>query len=135
MVVLDSYRGHLTKGVKEKFRELNCVPAIIPSGCTAEVQPLDVSINKSFKASIRQQYQKWFQEEGQEQLTRAAVPANLIKRAFLSCGISNALDGSEDGLAMAHWRSQLTAEVDVDDSIIADGFFGNNCHVPESDEE
>ncbi|CAI7733269.1 unnamed protein product [Closterium sp. NIES-53] len=127
MVVLDSYCGHLTEGVKEKFRELNCVPAIIPSGCTAEVQPLDVSINKSFKASVRQQYQKWFQEEGQEQLTRATVPADLIKHAFLTCGISNALDGSEDGLAMAHRRSQLTAEVDVDDSIIADGFFGNNC--------
>ncbi|CAI7877289.1 unnamed protein product [Closterium sp. NIES-54] len=71
MVVLDSYRGHLTGAVKEKFRELNCVPAIIPSGYTAEVQPLNVSINKSFKASVRQQYQKWFKEEGQEQLTRA----------------------------------------------------------------
>ncbi|CAI7887378.1 unnamed protein product [Closterium sp. NIES-54] len=47
----------------------------------------------------------------------------------------NALDGSEDCLAMAHRRSQLTAEVDVDDSIIADGFFGNNCQEPESDEE
>ncbi|CAI7735763.1 unnamed protein product [Closterium sp. NIES-54] len=155
MVVLDSYRGHLTEAVKEKFRELNCVPAIISSGCTAEIQPLDVSINKSFKASVRQQYQKWFQEECQEQLTKAgnlnkpppevvmrwisrawkAVPADLIKRAFLTCGISNALDGSEDGLAMAHRRSQLTAEVDVDDSIIADGFFGNNCQEPESDED
>ncbi|CAI7885863.1 unnamed protein product [Closterium sp. NIES-54] len=155
MVVLDSYRGHLTEGVKEKFRELDCVPAVIPSGCTVEVQPLDVSINKSFKASVRQQYQKWFREVGQEQLTRAGnlkkpppkvivrwisrawktVPAELIKRAFLTCGISNALDGSEDGLAMAHRRSQLTAEVDVDDSIIADGFFGNNCQEPESDEE
>ncbi|CAI7771391.1 unnamed protein product [Closterium sp. NIES-54] len=155
MVVLDSYRDHLTEAVKEKFRELNCVPAIIPSGCTAEVQPLDVSINNSFKVSVRQQYQKRFQEEGQEQLTRAgnlnkpppevvvrwisrawkAVPADLIKRAFLTCGISNALDGSEDGLAMAHRRSHLTAEVDVDDSIIADGFFGNNCQELESDEE
>ncbi|CAI7756452.1 unnamed protein product [Closterium sp. NIES-53] len=134
MVVLDSYRGHLTEVVKEKYRELNCVPAIIPSGCMAEVQLLDVSVNKSFKASVRQQYQKWFEEEGQEQLTRA-VPADLIKRTFLTCGITNALNGSEDGLAMAHRRSQLAAEVDVDDSIIADGFFGNNCQEPESDEE
>ncbi|CAI7878696.1 unnamed protein product [Closterium sp. NIES-53] len=37
MLVLDSYRGHLTEEVKEKLREMNCVPAIIPSGCTAEV--------------------------------------------------------------------------------------------------
>ncbi|CAI7922473.1 unnamed protein product [Closterium sp. NIES-53] len=54
MLVLDSYRGHLTEEVKEKLREMNCVPAIIPSGCTAEVQPLDACINKSFKASVRQ---------------------------------------------------------------------------------
>ncbi|CAI7905586.1 unnamed protein product [Closterium sp. NIES-54] len=47
----------------------------------------------------------------------------------------NALDDSEDGLAMAHRRSHLTAEVDVDDSIIADGFFGNNCQEPKSGEE
>ncbi|CAI7787544.1 unnamed protein product [Closterium sp. NIES-54] len=63
------------------------------------------------------------------------VPANLIKRTFLTSGISNAVDGSEDGLAMAHRRSQLTTDVDVDDSIITDGFFGNNCQEPESDEE
>ncbi|CAI7734375.1 unnamed protein product [Closterium sp. NIES-53] len=56
-----------------------------------------------------------------------AVPAELIKKAFLTCGISNALDGSEDKLAMAHRRSQLTHEVDVDDEIHADGFWGNNC--------
>ncbi|CAI7871164.1 unnamed protein product [Closterium sp. NIES-53] len=155
MLVLDFYRGHLTEEVKEKLCEMNCVPAIIPSGCTAEVQPLDVSINKSFKASVRQQYQRWFEAKGQEQLTAAgnlkkpspevvpwwvsqawkAVPANLINHAFLTCGISNQLDGSEDGLAMAHRRSQLTAEVDVDDDIIADCLFGNNCQEPESDKE
>ncbi|CAI7810235.1 unnamed protein product [Closterium sp. NIES-54] len=50
-------------------------------------------------------------------------------------GVRNALHGSEDGLAMAHRRSQLTAELDVDDSIIADGFFGNNGQEPESDEK
>ncbi|CAI7778763.1 unnamed protein product, partial [Closterium sp. NIES-53] len=68
-------------------------------------------------------------------LCLTAVPANLIKRTFLTSGISNAVDGSEDGLAMAHRRSQLTTDVDVDDSIITDGFFGNNCQEPESDEE
>ncbi|CAI7913899.1 unnamed protein product [Closterium sp. NIES-54] len=118
MVVLDLYRCHLTEGVKEKFRELNCVPTIIPSGCTAEVQPLDVCINKSFKASILCDFvgagnlKKPPPEVVVRWISRAwkAVPVDFIKRAFLTCGISNALDGSEDGLAMAHKRSQLTAE-------------------------
>ncbi|CAI7732080.1 unnamed protein product [Closterium sp. NIES-53] len=62
-----------------------------------------------------------------------AVPADLIKKSFLTCGISNALDGSEDHLVMAHRRSQLSHEVEVDDDIQADGFWGNNSTEPESD--
>ncbi|CAI7770477.1 unnamed protein product [Closterium sp. NIES-54] len=54
LLVLDSYRGHLTKEVKKKFAEYNIVPAVIPAGCTAEVQLLDVAINKSFKALVQQ---------------------------------------------------------------------------------
>ncbi|CAI7793697.1 unnamed protein product [Closterium sp. NIES-54] len=64
-----------------------------------------------------------------------AMPPELKKKAFLTNGISNELDGSEDGLNMAHRRSQLTHEVDVDDEIIANGFFGNNCEEPESDND
>ncbi|CAI7867776.1 unnamed protein product [Closterium sp. NIES-53] len=155
MLVLDSYRGHLTKEVKARFAALNIVPAVIPAGCTADVQPLDVSMNKSFKASVLQQYQSWFEADGMNTLTPAGnikkpppevvlkwisrawkvVPADLIKKSFLTCGISNALDGSEDHLVMAHWRSQLSHEVEVDDDIQADGFWGNNSTEPESDVE
>ncbi|CAI7871951.1 unnamed protein product [Closterium sp. NIES-53] len=138
LLVLDSYRGHLTKEVKKKIAEYHIVPAVIPAECTAEVQPLNVAINKSFKASVQQQQHqetasvsklKWVSKVWR------AMPAKLIKKAFLTCGISNALDGSEDKLAMAHRRSQLTHEVDVDDEIQADGFWGNKCQEPESDEE
>ncbi|CAI7843731.1 unnamed protein product, partial [Closterium sp. NIES-53] len=155
MLVLDSYRGHLTKDVKARFAALNIVPAVIPAGCVADVQPLDVSVNKSFKASVRQQYQSWFEADGMNILTRAgnikkpppevvlkwisrawkAVSADLIKKSFLTCGISNALDGSEDHMVMAHRRSQLSHEVEVDDDIQADGFWGNNSTEPESDVE
>ncbi|CAI7798816.1 unnamed protein product [Closterium sp. NIES-53] len=51
---------------------------------------------------------------------------------FLDC---NALDGSEDHLVMAHWRSQLSYEVEVDDDIQVDGLWGNNSTEPESDVE
>ncbi|CAI7827898.1 unnamed protein product [Closterium sp. NIES-54] len=156
MLVLDSYRGHLTKEVKARFAALTIVPAVILAGCTADVQPLDVSVNKSFKESVRQQYQSWFEADGMNTLTPAderghkppsevvlkwiswawkAVPADLIKISFLTCGISNAFDGSEDHLVMAHRRSQLSHEVEVDDDIQADGFWGNNSTEPESDVE
>ncbi|CAI7812513.1 unnamed protein product [Closterium sp. NIES-54] len=155
MLVLDSYRGHLSKEIKARFVALNIVSAVIPAGCTADVQPLDVSVNKSFKTSVRQQYQSWFEADGMNILTPAgnikkphlavvlkwisrvwkAVPVDLIKKAFLTCGISNALDGSEDHLVMAHQRSQLSHEVEVDGYIQADRFWGNNATEPESDVE
>ncbi|CAI7820558.1 unnamed protein product, partial [Closterium sp. NIES-53] len=64
-----------------------------------------------------------------------AVPTDLNKKAFLSGGISNALDESDDNLAMAHRRGQLSHEVDVDDDITANSFWGKNCPKPESDNE
>ncbi|CAI7800403.1 unnamed protein product [Closterium sp. NIES-54] len=134
MLVLDSYHGHLTKEVKARFTALNLVPAVILAGSTPDVQPIDVSVNKSFKA---RKIKKPPPEVVLKWISRAwkAVPADLIKKSFLTCGITNALDGSEDHMVMAHRRSQLSHEVEVDDDIQADGFRGNNSTNPESDVE
>ncbi|CAI7814334.1 unnamed protein product, partial [Closterium sp. NIES-54] len=140
---------------------LNIVPAVIPAGCTSEIQPLDVAVNRSFKAAVRQLYQVWFESEGVECLTERvfpcvagnickpppelmlkwiskawkAVPKELIQRSFLTCGISNALDGSHDNLCMQHRRDAVKGEVELDDEIAADGFCCNNVEEPESDGE
>ncbi|CAI7869372.1 unnamed protein product [Closterium sp. NIES-53] len=156
LLVLDSYHGHLTPEVKKKFGELNLVPAVIPAGCTSEIQPLDIAVNRSFKAAVRQLYQEWFEHEGVDTLTKKgnikkppdeltlkwisaawkSVPKELIQRAFLTCGISNALDGSQDNLCLQHRRDELKGEeVDMDDEIGAHGFFCNNGEEPESDSE
>ncbi|CAI7736888.1 unnamed protein product [Closterium sp. NIES-54] len=78
MLVLDSYCGHLTKEVKARFAVLNIVPTVIPAGCTADVQPLDVSVNKSFKASVRQQYQSWLEADGMNILTPAGERGHVL---------------------------------------------------------
>ncbi|CAI7749773.1 unnamed protein product [Closterium sp. NIES-54] len=147
---------NLTPEVKKKFGELNLVPAVIPAGCTLEIQPLDIAVNRSFKAAVRQLYQEWFEREGVDTLTKKgnikkppveltlkwisaawkSVPKELIQRAFLTCGISNALDGSQDKLCLQHRRDELEGEeVDMDDEIAAHGFFYNNVEEPESDSE
>ncbi|CAI7733070.1 unnamed protein product [Closterium sp. NIES-54] len=156
LLVLDSYREHLTPEVKKKFCELNLVPAVIPAGCTSEIQPLDIAVNRSFKTTVRQLYQEWFEREGVDTLTKKgnikkppveltlkwisaawkSVPKELIQRAFLTCGISNALDGSQDKLCLQHRRDELEGEeVDMDDEIAAHGSFCNNVEEPESDSE
>ncbi|CAI7773257.1 unnamed protein product [Closterium sp. NIES-54] len=122
LLVLDSYRSHLTDKVKAKFKELNIVPAVVPGGGTAEVQPRNV-LNQPL-IQCERNIRKLLHEVTLKWISRAtkAVLANLIKRAFLTCGIINVLDGSDVKLAMAHRRSELAAEVDVDDEVAAGGF-------------
>ncbi|CAI7793675.1 unnamed protein product, partial [Closterium sp. NIES-53] len=48
MLVLDSYRGHITQGMLQAYRTHSINPAIIPAGCTSQIQP-GVSINRCFK--------------------------------------------------------------------------------------
>ncbi|CAI7836010.1 unnamed protein product, partial [Closterium sp. NIES-53] len=71
LVVLDSYRGHLTEVVGQTMRMFRLSRAVIPGGCTPLVQPLDVSINRAFKCGVRHRYSSWFEEEGINTTTKA----------------------------------------------------------------
>lgn len=52
LLVLDSFSAHIVDSVKRRFREKNTDIAVIPGGLTSRLQPLDVSVNKSFKAKV-----------------------------------------------------------------------------------
>ena len=52
LLVLDSFTAHKTDVVKHRFCEKNTNIAIIPGGLTSRLQPLDVSLNKAFKAKV-----------------------------------------------------------------------------------
>ena len=46
----DTFSAHLTDKVQKAFKESNNTVLVIPGGCTAILQPLDVSINKPIKS-------------------------------------------------------------------------------------
>ena len=52
LLVLDAFTAHRTDSVKRRFCRKNTDLAIIPGGLTSRLQPLDVSLNKSFKAKV-----------------------------------------------------------------------------------
>ncbi|GJP29644.1 hypothetical protein CLOM_g19279 [Closterium sp. NIES-68] len=138
LVVLDSYKGHLTEGVAALMRLFKLSRAVIPGGCTPIVQPLDVAVNRCLKAHVRRSYSGWFEEFGCDSTIPAgnlkkpsaevvlqciaaawkAVPANLIRKAFKTCGISNDLDCLEDDLILAHVHDK--AEMEVMDDVHAE---------------
>ena len=115
LLVWDSFRGHLTEAVKDLLARRNVDVAVIPGGLTPVLQPLDKCINKPFKNKVRSQYQAWmvngpftYTPSGKKQAPSKElvlqwihkawqeIPADLVANAFKSCGISNALDGTED---------------------------------------
>lgn len=53
MLVLDVHRAQKTDLIKTTFKSLHTTMAIVPSGCTSLVQPLDVCINKPFKDQVK----------------------------------------------------------------------------------
>jgi transposase-like protein len=52
LLVLDSFSAHIMDSVKRRFIEKSTNIAIIPGGLTSRLQPLDVSVNKSFKTKV-----------------------------------------------------------------------------------
>jgi hypothetical protein len=113
MLVLDEFKGHVTDSVKDKLCKMK-IELVIRGGMTSVLQPTDVSINKSFKGRLRQQYLTWIVDPACE-LTETgkirhaapseiarwvlaawkAIPESIIVRCFKMCCISNALDGFE----------------------------------------
>jgi len=59
LLVLDSMRAHISPEVKEAIKKTNSVPAVIPGGLTKQLQPLDISVNRSFKNQLRKQWEQW----------------------------------------------------------------------------
>lgn len=52
LLVLDSFSAHIVDSVKRRFIEKKTDIAVIPGGLTSRLQPLDVSVNKSFKSKV-----------------------------------------------------------------------------------
>jgi hypothetical protein len=79
LLVIDSFSGHKTDTIKKRFREKKTDLAIIPGGLTSKLQPLDVSLNKPFKAKVRNLYNHWMLEAIKEY-----TPSGKIKRPSYS---------------------------------------------------
>jgi len=53
LLIMDSFTGHKTRQVLDFCGELNFDVAMIPGGLTKDFQPLDISVNRSFKSKLK----------------------------------------------------------------------------------
>ena len=50
--IFDTFKGHLAEDVLQRMESNNITVVTVSGGCTSKVQPLDVSLNKPFKAVV-----------------------------------------------------------------------------------
>jgi len=141
--VCDQFKAHVTESTKMLATKLKTHLAVIPGGLTCQLQPLDVSVNKPLKGFMREECAKWI-----EAPTHHVTPAGRVKRPSISnvckwvknswqqvksetivkslkkCGISNALDRSEDDIL--YEESDISSENNHEDDFSGsdDDFLG-----------
>jgi hypothetical protein len=64
--MLDSFCRHSVDDMKIILMEMQTDLTVIPGGLTSVLQPLDVSVNKPCKDSVRKLYTQWMAEGTQE---------------------------------------------------------------------
>jgi len=60
LVIYDRFRGQCTPRITSMLKKRHIYIVIVPANCTDRLQPLDVSVNKSVKAFLRNQFQDWY---------------------------------------------------------------------------
>ena len=119
LLVLDSFSAHITSDVKKRLKEINTIPIVIPGGCTSKIQPLDVSLNKPFKAFVRKHWSEYIMTQSENVTSnkklkppQKADVANWISDAvlqlqdkpdmvinsFSACGISDQAEARPSSL-------------------------------------
>uniref|UniRef100_A0A147BK75 Putative transposase n=1 Tax=Ixodes ricinus TaxID=34613 RepID=A0A147BK75_IXORI len=114
LLVLDQAPIHKTDAARKAIAAKDTDVVFVPGGCTSIVQPADISWMKPFKDSLRETWASFIQagavtpkgnlkKPSRQDVMNfvskawAAVSEEVVARSFKRCGISTALDGSEDG--------------------------------------
>ena len=121
LLALDAAAFHKTLAIKDKLKKSYIATAMVPSGCTGILQPLDTAVNKLFKELLREEtelyidtqedagedIEKWTTKDKRVMVTHVVAAAwerfcstkkALVQKAFKDVGLSIRPDGSEDHL-------------------------------------
>ena len=80
ILFLDSYHCHMMNSVVNAIQDLGVQVEHIPGGCTSLCQPVDIGINKPFKAFLHKAWEKWMIDEGIQSGTTSPPTRELIAK-------------------------------------------------------
>lgn len=119
LAIFDCFRGQSTPTFYALLKKHNIVTVQVPPNCTDQLQPLDVSVNKPMKDEVKRNFQTWYANEVQTQLTK--VPVHEVKVDISAPVIKN----KSIGWFMSAWN-YITAHPDI----IKNGF--RKCGITEA---
>ena len=111
LVIYDKFKGQCTPAILQLLDENNIDTVYVPANCTDRLQPLDISVNKSAKDFMRDQFQRWYAEQIQQQVSN---------------GVRNPVDLRLSVVKplSAKWFVQLSDCFKANPDIIKNGFKG-----------
>lgn len=131
LLLFDHFKAHVTQSVKAIAGDLKTQLAVIPGGLASQLQPLDVSVNKPFKALMKKEWTLWMQSAGNgltptgriKKVSIAQVcdwtlrlwnrvKKEVVVKSFKKCGISNAVNGSDDDQIYPDEESNSSEDTD-----------------------
>ena len=80
ILFLDSYRCHMMNSVGNAIQDLGVQVKHILGGYTSLCQPVDIGINKPFKAFLRKAWEKWMIDEWIRSGTTSPPTRELIAK-------------------------------------------------------
>ena len=75
LCIFDVFAAHKCPTVLEKLLSNNLLYAMVPAGCTGELQPLDISVNNVFKEHMKKSFNEYYVK-----LVKAELDAGTTSR-------------------------------------------------------
>lgn len=110
LAIFDQFKGQLTRTFQDFLDVNNIVIIEVPPNCTDRLQPLDLSVNKPIKDSLRTKFQAWYAGNIAQQLKAKSG----IKPADLRLSVMKPLG--------AKWLIEAVEEMKQRKDVIINGY-------------
>ena len=115
LLILDVFKGQMTEPVKQKMKENHILFVRVPANMTNISQPLDLTVNGSFKFLMKSKFTEWYSKEIGKQLeenvpiedTEIKLKVSVLKPLHESCLMEVYSQLAEKSLRMDGNRLEL----------------------------
>lgn len=76
LCIFDVFRAQISDEIMDFLKEKFIIPVMVPANCTDKLQPMDLSIQKPAKDSMKKLFQEWYTTLILNQYSDSATPSN-----------------------------------------------------------